>query len=84
MGPYDPAEPLAQLIEKLEKCREFIIVGGHTISDAMMMSKLITLLEQTGIFNYDIRVWRRQSADLRMWAKYNFFSTKRNKSRKER
>ena len=49
MGPYDPAEPLAQLIEQLDKGREFARAGGQTISDAMMMSKVITLLAQTGI-----------------------------------
>ena len=34
------------------------------------MSKGITLLAQKGIFNDDIRKWRRQSADLKTWAKY--------------
>ena len=54
MGPYDPVEPPAQLIEHLEKGIEFARAGGQTISDAMMISKGITLLEQTGIFNYNI------------------------------
>ena len=44
MGPYNPAEPLDLLIEQLEKGREFTRSGGQTISDAMMMSKGITLL----------------------------------------
>ena len=39
----------------------------------MMMSKRITLLAQTVIFNDDIREWRRQSSDLKMWAKYIYF-----------
>ena len=55
MGPYNPAEPLARLIEQLEKGRELLGVVGQTISDDMMMSKLIALLAQTGIFNDDIR-----------------------------
>ena len=55
MGPYNPAEPLARIIEHLEKGREFARAGGQTISDNMMMSKGITLLAQTGIFNDDIR-----------------------------
>ena len=58
MGPYDPAETLVQIIEQLEKGREFSIAGCQTISDAMMMSKVIALLAQTGIFNDDIREWR--------------------------
>ena len=44
MGPYDPAEPLAWIIEQLEKGREFARAGGQTISSAMMMvSKLIIM-----------------------------------------
>ena len=73
MGPYKPAEPLAQLIKQLEEGREFAGAGGQTISDAMMMSKVITLLAQTVIFNDDIREWRRQSADLKTWVKYKLF-----------
>ena len=55
MGPYDHEEPLAQLIEQLEKGRFFAQSGGQTISDANMVSKRITLLVQTWFFNDDIR-----------------------------
>ena len=55
VGPYDPAEPLDRLIGQLEKGREFARAGGQKISDAMMMSKGITLLAQTIIFNDCIR-----------------------------
>ena len=72
-GPYDPAEPLVRLIEQLEKGRELAQLGGHKIPDAMMMSKGITLLAQTGVFNDDIQEWIRQSADLDTWGKYKFF-----------
>ena len=44
--------------------------GRQKISDAMMMSKGITLLEKTGVFKEDIQEWRRQSADLKTWGKY--------------
>ena len=73
IGPYDPAEPLDRLIEQLEKGRECTTAGGQKISNAMMMSKVITLLAQTGIFNVDIREWRQQSADLKMWATYKLY-----------
>ena len=69
MGPYDPAEPLAQLIKQSETGIEYARSGGQTISDAMIVSKGITLLAQTGIFNDDIREWRRQSSDLKTWTK---------------
>ena len=51
MGPYDPTEPLAYLIKKLEKGREFTRVGGQTIADAMIFYKGITLLSHTYNFN---------------------------------
>ena len=44
VGPYDPAEPFAQIIEQLEKGREFARAGGQKISDTMIMSKVIPLL----------------------------------------
>ena len=59
MGPYDPAESLARLIEQLEKGREFAQEGGQTISDNMMMNKGITSLAQTGVLNDNIRELRQ-------------------------
>ena len=58
MGPYEPAEPLARLIEQLEKGGEFAHAGGQTILEAMMVSKGITLLSHTTNFNKDIKEWR--------------------------
>ena len=73
MGPHGPTEPLARLIEQLEKGRELSGAGVQTISNARMMSKVITLLSQMGMFNYEIRYWRRKYADLKTWEKYNLF-----------
>ena len=58
MGPYDPAEPLACLIDKLEKGGEFMYEGGQKIADSMMVSKWITILAQISKFNEDIQEWR--------------------------
>ena len=55
IGPYNPKEPLPQLIEKLGSGREFARVGGKKIYDTMMVSKGITLLAQTAIFKEDIK-----------------------------
>ena len=82
MGPYDPAEPLAQIIEQLEKGRKFAGAGGQKISNAMMMSKGITLLAQTGIFDDDIREWRQKSAELKTWAKYKLFFHREHREQK--
>ena len=73
MGSYNPAEPLAQVIEKLEKGREFAQEGGQIIANTMMVSKGITLMAQIAIFNKDIREWRCQATDQRSWEKFKIF-----------
>ena len=55
MDPYDPAEPLALFIEQVERGREFARAGGQTISEVIMVSKGITPLAQTYMFNKYIR-----------------------------
>ena len=55
MGTYDPAEPLSLMIKQLEKGIEFACAGGWTISNSMMVSKGITILEQTATINENIR-----------------------------
>ena len=69
MGPYYPAEPLARLIEQLEKEREFAQAGGQTIYNAMRISKGITLLAQKEIFNDNIHEWIRHTTYQKNWAK---------------
>ena len=61
MGPYGTAETLTRLIVQLKKGREYEIAGGQKISDAMMVSKGITLLSQTATFNKDTREWWQQT-----------------------
>ena len=74
MGPYDPVEPQAWLIEKLEKRRKLVHAGVYTIADVMMVSKGITLLAQTSTFNKDIQEWRQQTTDLNALAIFKTFS----------
>ena len=61
MGPYEPAESLARLIEQLENSGEFAHAGGQTILGAMMVSRGITLLSHTTNFNKDIKGWILQT-----------------------
>ena len=70
MKPYDPAELLARLIEKLEKGRKFALAGGQMITDTIMVSKMTTLLVQMAIFNKYIRELIRQTTDLKTWDNY--------------
>ena len=55
MGPYNPVETLARLIEELLKEQDFARAKGEQIADAMMLSKEINLLSETSIFNDDIQ-----------------------------
>ena len=65
MGPYEPSEPLYQMIEQFNNGKEFARAGGQTIADAIMVSKGITLLSQTTTFNKDIRECIRQITELK-------------------
>ena len=70
MGTYDPAEPLARLIDQLEKGREFAKAGGQMVAETMMVSKGITLLAHMEIFNNNIRDWQCQTSDQNTWEKF--------------
>ena len=63
MGPYEPTEPLSRLIQHLERGRHFERAGGQKISDAMMLSKGITVLAHTAMFNEDFREWIGQTTN---------------------
>ena len=67
MGPYNPAEPLARLINQLEKGRYFTREGGKMIAYVIMMLKGITPLVQTDTFNEDIWEWCQQYTELKTW-----------------
>ena len=55
MGTYNPEEPLACFIEHLAKGLKLLRDRGKTVSDLMVVSKVITLLVQTMTFNDYIR-----------------------------
>ena len=73
MGPYKPAESFYLLIEQLKKGREFAWARGQMIADAMMVSKGITLLEQTAMFKEEIIEWRSQTTDQNTWVHIKIF-----------
>ena len=72
-GYHDFAEPLARLIEKFGKGKDFVHAGRKTISNSMMVSKWITLLAQTAMFNKDTKERGRQTTDLKTCANYKTF-----------
>ena len=54
MGPYNPVEPLARLINQLKKGIQFTRELGQMIAYVMIVLKGITPLVQTETFNEDI------------------------------
>ena len=57
-----------------KKEEKLVHAGGHKIANAMMVSKGVTILEQTATFNKDIREWRQQKKDLKTWATFKTIS----------
>ena len=73
MVPYNPEQPLVQLIDKLGKGLEFAHSGGQTNTEMMMVYKRITLLAQNAILNEDIKECRGQPGNLNIWAEFKVF-----------
>ena len=73
MGPYNPAEPLACLLEHLDKWLELLCDRGQTITDVMVVSKVINLLVQTMTFNDYICQWIQQPSNLNTWVAFKVF-----------
>ena len=82
MGPYDLTEPLALLIEQLEKGRELSHAGRNKITNNMMVYLGITLWAQSYTFNEDIQEWRRQITDLKTWAESKTFLCRAHQEQK--
>eukprot|EP00978_Attheya_sp_CCMP212_P021255 scaffold61947_cov63-Attheya_sp.AAC.1 len=57
MKPYNPEKPLNILTSQLEDGRAFAHIGLQPISENMMVTKGITLLLNTAVFNEDIKQW---------------------------
>ena len=56
--------------------------GEQTIYNAMMVSKGITVLEQTDNFHKDIREQRKQTTDLKALADFNKFIHQAHRERR--
>ena len=83
MNPYDPELPLATLTNQLEKGRAFAQMGLQTISENMMVTKGITLLANTAVFNDDIKQWRRTPDNEKTWEKFKSYFHRAHKERRK-
>ena len=50
-----------------EDGRDFAFAGGQTLTEPMMISKGITLLANTAVFNDDIKEWNRLPTNQKTW-----------------
>lgn len=73
MKQYDPSQPLSVLIKQLEDGRMFAAAGNQTLTDDMLISKGITLLRQTAVFNGDICRWKALPAAEKTWENFKRF-----------
>jgi len=83
MKPYDPELTLATLTNQLEKGRAFAQMGLQTISENMMVTKGITLLANTAVFNDDIKQWRRTPDNEKTWEKFKSYFHRAHKERRK-
>eukprot|EP00978_Attheya_sp_CCMP212_P014573 scaffold37188_cov29-Attheya_sp.AAC.7 len=68
MKAYDPEKPLTTLISQLEEGRDFAHIGLQPISENVMVTKGITLLSNTAVFNEDIKEWWRKPEAEKTWS----------------
>eukprot|EP00978_Attheya_sp_CCMP212_P022997 scaffold69585_cov24-Attheya_sp.AAC.1 len=70
MKPYDPETPRALLVAQLQRVRTLANIGDQGLTDGMLISKGITLLSNTTVFNDDIKDWNRLDAKEKTWANF--------------
>eukprot|EP00978_Attheya_sp_CCMP212_P034432 scaffold144089_cov66-Attheya_sp.AAC.1 len=83
MKPYDPEKPLATLTSQLEYGRAFAHIGLQSISENMMVTKGITLLSNTAVFNKDIKQWHRKLETEKTWEVFNTHFQRAHKERRK-
>jgi hypothetical protein len=83
MKPYDPETPLALLVAQLQRGRTFANIGGHGLTDGMLISKGITLLSNTAVFNDDIKDWNRLNATEKTWANFKSHFQRAHRERRK-
>jgi hypothetical protein len=83
MKPYDPETPLANLVDQLQRGRNFANIGDQGLTDGMLISKGITLLSNTAVFNDDIKDWNRQDSKDKTWANFKTHFQRAHRERRK-
>ena len=75
MTEYTPELPMDILTNQLEEGQNFAQAGKQNVTDAMTISKGITILNNTGVLPNDIKKWNQKTDNSKTWAdsKTHFF-----------
>ena len=75
-SPYDSNQPFETLIYQVKNAVEYASVEDTPYTPAQVVGIAFQLMFQTGTFNNDCKLWRRQPADVKTWTRFKeFFAT---------
>jgi hypothetical protein len=58
-APFDCNNPITDLWERIDECRQFATDGGSPISDLMTMATILKVIKETGQFTSFVLHWNR-------------------------
>ena len=75
-APYNRNQPFETLIYQVENAVDYASAGDTPYTPSQVVRIAFQLMFQTGIFNDDCKLWRRQPADVKTWTRFKeFFAT---------
>ena len=75
-APYDRNQPFETLIDQVENTVDYASAGDTPYTLAQVVGIAFQLVFQTGIFNDNCKLLRRQLADVKTWTHFKeFFAT---------
>ena len=75
-APYNSNQPFETLIDQVENAVDYASAGDTPYTLAQVVGIAFQLVFQTGIFNNNCKLWRRQPEDVKTWTRFKeFFAT---------
>ena len=72
-APYDSNQPFETQIDQVENAVDYASAGDTTYTPDQVVGFAFQLVFQTGLFNNDCKIWRRQPADVKTWTHFKEF-----------
>jgi hypothetical protein len=78
--PYDPNQPIENLFQQIQDAQAFVVAGGQSYGDAMIVSVAFTLVFNTRLYHDACRAWQARVVADKTWMQFkcNFTVTRRN------